>query len=250
MALQGSGTISFNNINTEMTRTATASLDLNDSEFRFMVQASSGQISMSNAYGKSWATDSWTTAGTENLLDTVGIDGKGEAVSTGFKEFFLTINAYAAADIINGPNGTQYADYVYSTGATSLILRGYVNYESNGPLYCSVYAKTNTTDVFTLNCYYDDGVEYNTTFNLTSRAITGNTSGAGMQRATSGATPWYRCWQVIPFTSGRVNVNYRLWPAGRNDGVSKNGLGCWFWGGQINTGSVKNFYAPFGTSGH
>ena len=225
MALQGSGTISFNNINTEMTRTATASLDLNDSEFRFMVQASSGQISMSNAYGKSWATDSWSYVASEekeNLLDSnntaVG------AFSTGFNSFFVKINAGVTADIINGPNGTQYADYVYSTGATSLILRGYVNYESNGPLYCSVYAKTNTTDVFTLNCYYDDGVEYNTTFNLTSRAITGNTSGAGMQRATSGATPWYRCWQVIPFTSGRVNVIYRLWPAGRNDGVSKNGL--------------------------
>lgn len=247
MALPGSGAISFNNCNTEFSRTATAQLDLNDGDIRLTfknVISSATQISLSEGYGKSYATDSWTSAGSENILDTTG----GGPASTSFAAWYTQINVTTSANTITAPDGgsPQRADYIYSTGATSLILRGYFNTGSNGPLYCSIYAQKNTSDVFTLNCYYDDGVEYNTTFDLTNRTISGNTSGAGMQRATTGATPWYRCWQVVPFTSGRVNLIYRVWPAGRNDGVSRNGLGCNFWGAQINTGSVKNLYMPYG----
>jgi hypothetical protein len=53
MALQPSGPISFNNINVELNFTGTAQLSLGSAAARGLAGVPSGQISMSNFYGKS-----------------------------------------------------------------------------------------------------------------------------------------------------------------------------------------------------
>jgi hypothetical protein len=53
MALQSSGSISLGQVNTELNKSATASISLNDADVRNLAAIVSGQISMSNFYGKS-----------------------------------------------------------------------------------------------------------------------------------------------------------------------------------------------------
>lgn len=59
MTLQSSGQISFNNINTELGVAGTTQASLGQSTYRNLAGVPSGQISMSNFYGKS----SWKYAG-------------------------------------------------------------------------------------------------------------------------------------------------------------------------------------------
>lgn len=55
MALPSSGSISFNQVNTELGRTATQNLSMSDSEVRSLFQDTTGAISMSSGHGKSSA---------------------------------------------------------------------------------------------------------------------------------------------------------------------------------------------------
>jgi len=52
MTLPSSGAISFSNVDTELNYSSTAQISLNDSAVRSLFGVSSGQISMSNGYGK------------------------------------------------------------------------------------------------------------------------------------------------------------------------------------------------------
>lgn len=70
MALPASGAISLNAINVELQKTATAQISLNDSNVRSLLAKPSGQISLSDAYGKSNAPPT-----TYSGILTVGIAG-------------------------------------------------------------------------------------------------------------------------------------------------------------------------------
>jgi len=56
MTLQASGVISFSNINTELQRSSTSLLSLNDTNARELANKPSGIISLSDFYGKTWLT--------------------------------------------------------------------------------------------------------------------------------------------------------------------------------------------------
>lgn len=58
MALPSSGTISLNAINTELGKSPTSQISLNDSDVRGLLVKASGQISLADAYGKSKAVAS------------------------------------------------------------------------------------------------------------------------------------------------------------------------------------------------
>jgi len=83
MALPSSGQITFNQVNVELDNTATAQVGLNDSAVRGLFGKSSGQISMSDGYGKS-------------TVPTVIASG------TGKNNFGATVNSGDVAIFYNG----------------------------------------------------------------------------------------------------------------------------------------------------
>lgn len=67
MTLPSTGSISMGQVNTELGRSATASINLNDSAVRALAGKSSGAISMSDLQGKSsWALQTTITIGNSN----------------------------------------------------------------------------------------------------------------------------------------------------------------------------------------
>lgn len=130
---------------------------------------------------------------------------------------------------INGPLGYGFATRVLtSTTSPSLILQsvstGIVGVEK---IICSVYAKADTSNAFTFNCYYVGDTEINIDFNLSN----GTTSGPGVKKIENVGGGWYRCTMEVP---ARVNTgtsfNWRIWPEPRS---SATGKGCLFWGAQL-----------------
>ena len=64
MALPSSGAISLNQVNVEIGNSATATISMNDADVRTLFDDASGEISMSQGYGKSWYTPMVATGGT------------------------------------------------------------------------------------------------------------------------------------------------------------------------------------------
>jgi hypothetical protein len=83
MTLQTSGAISLNNVNVELGRSGTASINMNETAVRTLAGKASGAISMSDFYGKSNATV--TLADTYFFLDIQFQGGDNAFVSITFE---------------------------------------------------------------------------------------------------------------------------------------------------------------------
>ena len=82
MALPSSGIISLNAVNTELGKLPTSQISLNDSDVRGLLAKPSGQISLSDAYGKTKPSVGNTfISGYES---TNGFYGWNKDTSTGF----------------------------------------------------------------------------------------------------------------------------------------------------------------------
>lgn len=88
MTLPSSGAISMNDVNVELNRSGTTTISLNDADVRALAGVASGQISMSNLYGKSNVGEIWTNTGitafTNNGVMTDDGTNWAVATSTGY----------------------------------------------------------------------------------------------------------------------------------------------------------------------
>lgn len=109
MALQGSGAISFNNINVELGISGTATISLNDTAVRTLAGVASGAISMSNFYGKS----STVTINLTIAANTPNYNIRNAAVAAGWNgTSTLSVNVTINSGV-----------YVYSTSTGSYALQ-------------------------------------------------------------------------------------------------------------------------------
>lgn len=96
MTLPSSGTISMNNVNVELDRSGTTTISLNDADVRALAGVPSGQISLSNLYGKSNVGENWSG----NLVG--GFNGYGVMTDNGTNWAVSTQTGYVLYSTNNG----------------------------------------------------------------------------------------------------------------------------------------------------
>ena len=115
MALPASGAISLNQVNVELGLSGTAQISLNDSVVRVLFDVASGQISMSNGYGKAdqfafSIASSQTNANLRTLAVNAGWDQSTKVVATINSGVVMTSNTVGTPGLtINGawPSGIE-----------------------------------------------------------------------------------------------------------------------------------------------
>lgn len=101
MTLQSSGQISLNDVNVELGNSGTATINMNSSDVRDLFGISSGQISLSDGYGKSsvaWYGDRGIFAGAANKISYFSIGTLGNASDFGD----LTVRRWSHAGVSDG----------------------------------------------------------------------------------------------------------------------------------------------------
>jgi hypothetical protein len=154
---------------------------------------------------------------------------------------YLRINANVSANATIAPDGTLTADLVLNTGnTTSLIFQNLaVATIGTGAMTSSVYAKAEFSTQFTFNSYYVGDTEVNINFTLTG---SGSTSDPANSTITSVGNGWYRCTILTParVSGAATTFSWRIWPNSRG---TNSTFGCYFWGGQLETGSTTGTFA-------
>ena len=119
MALQSSGVpISANNINVELTYDGTVILTLNDAAVRSLAAVPSGQISFSNFYDKSFATDAWF----RNVVTLIHADAANAALSSTLIDSSANNATVTNLNITGKPR--QVSDSPYGNGNPSYWFNG------------------------------------------------------------------------------------------------------------------------------
>ena len=138
------------------------------------------------------------------------------------------------------PDGTATATLYTCNGTEPTLFYQIVPTSTTGTgiLTSSVYAKAATSTTFTFNTYYVLDTEVNITFTLTGA---GSTSDAVNSTITLVGDGWYRCSILTPVkVNAGTDVAWRIWPTTRP--TATNGLGCYFWGAQLERNSSLNDY--------
>lgn len=134
----------------------------------------------------------------------------------------MTVTANAAV----APDGTMTACSFALTGVASVWSTTTLTTATigTGQQFSSIYAKANTSSIFTFNSYYVGDTEVNITFTLTGNGATDTPTQSIIKYVGNG---WYLC---TIFTPARVNAGsafgFRFWPAGRGSTTGGN----YFWG--------------------
>ena len=162
MPLPASGPISFNNINVELGVAGTTQASLGQTSYRTLAGVPSGQISMSNFYGKAnqftFAISSNTTNGNlASLATAAGWNGTSKVVATINAGVYVSSNSTATpgltisgsfpggVELVNngfiigmggagGNGGTGGAGSTGSTGGTALSVSTAVSITNNGTI--------------------------------------------------------------------------------------------------------------------
>lgn len=124
MTLQSSGAISLANVNTELGRSSTANISLGETAVRNLAGVASGQISLSNLYGKSnvsFSPDGGTTAGSAVTLSDWAAGGDDASVTITCNQnatwtWSRSGSSSAYADIGSGGYGTSITFYLPNFG--------------------------------------------------------------------------------------------------------------------------------------
>lgn len=138
------------------------------------------------------------------------------------------------------PDGTTTATLYTCNGTSPTLFYQIIPTSTTGTgiLTSSVYAKAATSTTFTFNTYYVLDTEVNITFTLSGA---GSTSDAVNSTITLVGDGWYRCSILTPAkVNAGTDVAWRIWPTTRP--TATNGLGCYFWGAQLERNTSMNDY--------
>lgn len=121
MALQTSGQISLNDVNVEIGNSGTSQIDMNSSAVRGLLERPSGQISLSDGYGKSSVfvftiSSNTQEANLSTLATAAGWDGSAEVEATVASGVYLWSNSTSTAGLTVNIAGATITNNGYIIG--------------------------------------------------------------------------------------------------------------------------------------